>query len=43
MYAAYDTSDTAADVARIGVEASAEFDNSTALPMTLQTYTLAAS
>jgi len=40
MYAAYDTSDTAADIARIGVEASAEFDNSTALPMTHQTYTL---
>lgn len=41
MYAAYDGGDTAADIARIGVEASAEFDNSTALPMTLQTYTLA--
>ncbi|MDH3451804.1 MAG: MFS transporter [Gammaproteobacteria bacterium] len=43
MFAAYDCCDTAVDVARLGVEASAEFDNSTALPMTLQSYTLEAA
>jgi ATP-dependent protease HslVU (ClpYQ) peptidase subunit len=40
MFAAYDTCETASDIARVGVEASAEFDNATALPLTMQSYTL---
>lgn len=40
MYAGYETGETAADIARLGVEASAEFDNATALPLTMQTYEL---
>lgn len=41
MFAAYDKAASAADVARLGVEASAEFDNATSLPLTMQCYPLA--
>lgn len=40
MFVAYDNYETGAEIARLGVEASAEFDNATALPLTLQSYTL---
>lgn len=40
MYAAYPGNEDAAGIARIGIEASAEFDSSTALPLTLQQYAL---
>ncbi len=38
MYSVYDQLDDAADIARAGIEAGAQFDNSSALPMT--SYTL---
>ena len=41
MYAAYDRCKTAAEVARIGVNAGAEFDTSTQGPIVLHTVKLA--
>jgi len=40
MFACYDTSADAADIARRGVEAGAAFDSGSALPMTLYTVSL---
>ncbi|MDH5423921.1 MAG: MFS transporter [Gammaproteobacteria bacterium] len=40
MYAMYDRLDSAEDIAKIGVEAGAEFNSSTALPMTSYTIEL---
>ncbi|MEM6987913.1 MAG: MFS transporter [Pseudomonadota bacterium] len=37
MHALYDRLESAEDIARAAIEASAEFNNATALPMTLQT------
>jgi len=37
MHALYDRLDSAEDIARAAIEASAEFNNATALPMTVQT------
>lgn len=42
MYALYDRLDSAEDIARAGVEAGAEFNSSTALPMTYYTLDLKA-
>lgn len=42
MYAMYDRLDSAEDIARAGVEAGAEFNNATALPMTSFTIDLKA-
>ena len=40
MYAAWNTLDTAAAVAQLGVEAGCEFDINTAAPLTLYSTTL---
>ncbi len=40
MFACYDTFDDAVEIARMGIQASAEFDHSSSLPLTLQEYTL---
>ncbi len=41
MFAAYDLIDDPEQIARVAIAASAEFNNSTALPMTVQRYALA--
>lgn len=40
MYSAYDQVDDAAEIARIGIEASCEFDSGSGLPLTLHTVRL---
>ena len=43
MFGVYDRCDEAAEIARVGVAAAAEFDNASALPMTLYSVGLAAA